>query len=115
MINVYEIEIGMLLSLQSHVKIGKKEVIIINIFGLNKDDIDIFRKLDGFIEDKSHIFIIGGDFNVVLDPKIDKQGGNTHTYRQKVKDILKPFPLNVIFRIQNPSIDLFGAQKYDQV
>ena len=44
LINAYDIEIGILLSL--HIKIENKEVIIINLYGPNKkDDIVIFREL----------------------------------------------------------------------
>ena len=103
-LNTFEIEIGRVLAV--HVRIENKEVFIINVYGPNKDDIDIFCKLEAFVKDRSdHLFIIGGDFNVVLEPNIDKQGGNPHTHlkcRKKIKSILETFQLNDIFRVQNP-------------
>ena len=48
------------------IKIQEKLVTILNIYGPNKDEIDIFEILELYFsthEDK--IFIIGGDFNTV--------------------------------------------------
>ena len=50
------------------IKLQEKLVTILNIYGPNKDEIDIFEILELFIrthEDKN--FIIGEDFKTVLD------------------------------------------------
>ena len=46
---------------------------VINIYGPNKDDISLFDKLQLYInENEDSDFIIGGDFNTVLNTEIDK-------------------------------------------
>ena len=104
LIETYELEIGRLLAVKC--KIEDKEIVLINIYGPNKDEIDLFQKLENFIKDKSEqLFITGGDFNLVLDPDIDKQGGNPKTHikcRKKLKEIIETYELSDIYRIRNP-------------
>ena len=54
--------------------ICEKEVIILNIYGPNDDDVTVFNNILTYLnenDDKS--FIIGGDFNTVIDSNIDKK------------------------------------------
>ena len=62
---------GRLQSLE--LKIHEKLITTINIYGPNKDELNIFEILEAYIrsnEDKN--FIIGGDFNTVLHIHLDK-------------------------------------------
>lgn len=54
-------------------KIHEKPITIINVNGPNKYELNIFEILDAYIrsnEDKN--YIIGGDFNTVLDTSLGK-------------------------------------------
>ena len=70
--NYTELMCGRLQSLE--LKIHEKPITIINIYGPNKDELNIFEILEAYIrsnEDKN--FIIDGDFNTVLDIHLDKK------------------------------------------
>ena len=59
-----------------NLKIHEKPITIINIYGPNKDELNIFEILEAYIrsnEDKN--FINGGDFITVLDIHLDKTNG----------------------------------------
>ena len=94
-----------------NVKVNDKEITIINIYGPNKDDLAIFNTLENFIaENEEHTFIIGGDFNTVIDPNIDKKNGKVETHkacRQKIKQIMESFDLRDIWRDKNPMLRQF--------
>ena len=87
-----------------NVKVNYKEITIINIYGPNKDDLAIFDTLENFItENEEHTSIIGGDFNTVIDPNIDKKNGKVETHkacRQKIKQIMESFDLRDIWRVK---------------
>ena len=58
-----------------------------NVYGPNKDDITFCQKIETFCNENENL-IQGGDFNIVIDPNIDKSGGNKNTHprcRTKVK------------------------------
>ena len=64
-------------------------ITLINIYGPNNDDELFFITLQNYLlnnEDKT--FIIGGDFNTVLDIKIDKKNGRNDTHK-KCRKIIK--------------------------
>lgn len=71
--------------------ICEKEVIILNIYGPNDDDETVFNNILTYLnenDDKS--FIIGGDFNTVIDSNIDRKNGKIDTHkecRSKLKSI----------------------------
>ena len=89
------------------IKIEDKAIKIINIYGLNNDDTFLFDKLQSYIsENEDSDFIIGGDFNTVLNTDIDKQNGRTDTHkkcRSKINDILNINELSDVWRIQHPN------------
>ena len=93
------------------IKIQEKLVTILNIYGPNKDEIDIFEILEFYIsthEDKN--FIIGGDFNTVLDIHLDKKNGKLDTHkrcRQKITNILETYDLTDIWRDKHPTLKHF--------
>ena len=69
-----EIVIGRLQSLE--IKINDKTLVLINIYGPNKDELFVFDKLDDFlIKNTDKNVIIGGDFNTFLDIDIDRKNG----------------------------------------
>ena len=50
-------------------------------------------------------FIIGGDFNTILDVDLDKKHGNKYTHpnvRKKILSIIDENSLKDIWRIQHP-------------
>ena len=81
------------------------------MYGPNCDDVRFFDILETFIannDDKS--FIIGGDFNVVLNPQIDKKNGRLDTNkrnRDKLISIITSYDLCDLWRLNNPT-----TQKY---
>ena len=87
-------------------KIHEKLITTINIYGPNKDELNIFEILEAYIrsnEDKN--FIIGGDFNTVLHIHLDKKNGRIDTHklcRQKLTDILETYDLTYICRDKHP-------------
>ena len=84
-----------------------REITFINIYGYNSDHTSLFEKLDTYInefEDKN--FIIGGDFNTVLNHELDKKHGISETHK-KCRSFLNNFintnELSDIWRIQHPN------------
>ena len=84
-----------------------REITFINIYGYNSDHTSLFEKLDTYInefEDKN--FIIGSDFNTVLNHELDKKHGISETHK-KCRSFLNNFintnELSDIWRIQHPN------------
>ena len=68
----YDILEGRIQALE--IKINDKHIIIINVYGPNKDDLSFFDKLEVFIrENEDKDIINGGDFNTILNNEIDKK------------------------------------------
>ena len=62
------------------VLLNEKELIIVNIYGPNEDNVDFYQHLFSKLEDEEcSNMIIGGDYNLVLNLKIDKTGGTIKT------------------------------------
>ena len=89
-----------------------KPITLINIYGPNNDDITLFNKLHEYLsENEDRTFIIGGDFNTVLDTTLDKINGRNDTHvkcREKLKSIIAVNQLTDIWRIKNPDSKLFS-------
>ena len=89
------------------INIDNKNVTILNIYGPNEDNIFLFDKLSHFLsinDDKS--FIIGGDFNTVLNYKVDKKNGRDNTHpkcNNKLSSILDMHNLIDVWRVLNPN------------
>ena len=77
------------------------------IYGPNEDNIFLFDKLSDFLsinDDKS--FIIGGDFNTVLNYKVDKKNGRDNTHpkcNKKLSSFLDMHNLIDVWRVLNPN------------
>ena len=55
-------------------KIHEKPITIIDIYGPNKDEVNVFEILDMYIRSNDeHNFIICGDFNTVLDTSLNNE------------------------------------------
>ena len=59
------------------IKHEEKELTLVNIYGYNSDDTSLFDKLNNYLgENEDKTFIIGGDFNTVLNTELDKKKWN---------------------------------------
>ena len=96
----------------SNMKVNDKNFVLINVYAPNRDNdqinfyADLDKVLDSEIENDSTL-ILGGDWNVVLDPDKDKRGGSTDSaikrnVRENVKFLLEKYALSDIWRIKNP-------------
>ena len=98
-----EIIVGRMQCLE--LKINEKCLMIVNVYGPNNDDVDFFEKLEAFVRDnEDQNIIIGGDFNTVMDPKIDKRNGNIDTHkkcRSQLNSFLNTCNFSDIWRLLN--------------
>ena len=81
-------------------------ITLINVYGPNTDDSTLFDSLNNYVlHNADNTFIIGGDFNTVLDINLDKKNGNTETHkkcRKEIKSILDIHELTDIWRLKHP-------------
>ena len=92
-----------------NLEIEKNPIVIINLYAPTKDNAagqnDFIEKLNSLVEEYSDKpLIIGGDFNICLNLKLDKKGGVTEeisSYRNKVLDLMEEFDLVDIWRHRN--------------
>ena len=77
------------------------------MYGPNTDSVNHFKILENYLkenDDKS--FIIGGDFNTIIDTELDKKNGRTDTHRlcrNKLSSFIDEFDLVDILRSKHPS------------
>ena len=67
------------------------------------------ENIERFVIDNEYKFVVGGDFNVAIDPDLDCSGGN-QTKKDSVKnvqDLCLDFDLVDIWRIRNPETERF--------
>ena len=99
-----EIIVGRMQSLE--LNINDKHIMILNVYGPNNDDVHFFETLETFVrENEDKNIIIGGDFNTVLNPDIDKKNGNIDTHkkcRNKLNSFLDSCNFCDIWRVFNP-------------
>lgn len=80
-----------------------------NIYGPNTDSPEFYKELSNKIEDiysTQHV-ILGGDFNLVLNKKIDTMNYvhlNNPKSRQEVLNLMDNFNLKDIYRSNNPEL-----------
>lgn len=86
--------------------IKNKEITLINIYGPNSDNIIFYKTLEKYLrENEEKTFIIGGDFNTVLNETLDKRNGRIDTHRQcrkQIKDNMETFNFIDIWRDMHP-------------
>ena len=82
------------------------EVTLINVYGFNTDDDTLLTKLEQYLTNNDErSYIIGGDFNIVLDIHADKKNGTNRTHSNchaKIINIINNFELLDIWRVLNP-------------
>ena len=83
-----------------------KELILMNIYAPNTDDLAFFQNMvSKLIQADWPNIVIGGDFNLVLDVKVDKTGGLEKTHQKSnvfLKQFMETNNLFDIWRIQHP-------------
>lgn len=66
----------------------------INLYGPNRDDVEFFQKVFRLVESIPNDFkVASGDFNLVLDNKLDKRGGLEHAHKNAI-EFLKNYMAN---------------------
>ena len=72
------------------VKIANQLIRLVIIYGPNQDQPDFFSELLTNLRNaaEDHV-VIGGDFNVIIDPKLDRRGGQPTT--SKSSELIKTF------------------------
>ena len=86
--------------------IAEQEILLINIYGPNDDNINLLQiMMKKILQFECTNIIVAGDFNLVLDINMDKSGGlgKTHTKSCKLlKEIMDNLNLVDIWRVQHP-------------
>ena len=104
-----EVKIGRIQRLK--IEINDITYTLFNIYGPNNDDATFYHNLDMEIEEtKGENIIVGGDFNVTLDMKLDKKGGATETkrkQREKLTQVIEKYDLCDIWRFYHPTDKVF--------
>lgn len=90
------------------------QLLAVNIYAPNSDEpqffIETFQKLEPF----KNSLLMGGDFNLVMDISLDKQGGQPITHfnsQQVVKNFLNEYQLVDIWRTKNEKVREFTWQR----
>ena len=95
----------------AEIKIKDKTLVIGSIYAPTKDEPAFFDSLFSAIANFSHTdLILAGDWNVVLNDTLDKDGGPPHVHRiseEKIKSFMDFFHLRDVFRDFNPSKEIF--------
>ena len=95
----------------AEIKINDKSFVIGSIYAPTKDKPAFFDSLFSVIANFSHTdLILAGDWNVVLNDTLDKDGGPPHVNRnskEKIKSYMDFFNLRDVFRDFNPSKKIF--------
>ena len=103
--NYKEIVTGRMQALE--LTINDKEITIINVYGPNNDNTNFYQILTEYMkENEEKTFIIGGDFNTVINEKIDKRNGRAYSHklcRKKINDMIESFNLIDIWRDMHPN------------
>ena len=88
------------------IEIQGKLIVLFNIYGPNTDNTDFFNTLDIHIQKyNDHSLILGGDFNTVINYKLDKLNGRSDTNKkcnEKIKEIIENNDLCDKWRLKNP-------------
>ena len=89
---------------------------IVNVYNNNieKEQVETLKKLDTFLSNFENIndfsFVIGGDWNFILDKDLDAYGGNPKLKLNSIAEHTKlesKFDLGDIFRIRNQKLKRF--------
>jgi len=98
-------------------EISNDPVTIINVYAPNKDSdyAEFMHKLDDNLSmiDVSNLndIIIGGDWNIVRNDELDKQGGITASKpngNNCIETLMSKFNLNDVWRVKNPQVKRYS-------
>ena len=93
------------------IRLSDIDIVLINVYGPNKDDLNFFNILEAEIKQyENETIIIGGDFNSIIDPTKDKRNGRMDTNkqnRQKINSLISEYDLSDIWRVFNFNTDHF--------
>ena len=93
--------------LLTEIKVKENSFLLANVYAPTKDEPVFFDGLFSTLSDFSSLdYILAGDWNVVLDNQIDKDGGPKHANklsRERLKSYINDFALCDIYRESNPS------------
>jgi len=83
-------------------------ITLLNIYGPNYDDPSFFRKVFNLLPNLSNThLIIGGDFNLVLDPILDRTPvrsvGHLPNYTTTLNELMNSLDLVDIWRLKHPT------------
>ena len=83
--------------------INDKELVILNVYGPNTDDLVYFNTLETYLKENiDKNIIIGGDFNTVLNTELDKKNGRTDTHKYILNALTKTYNLIDTWRSKHP-------------
>ena len=89
-----------------NIKINEKEILLINIYAPNDNQGNFFNTLNNLIIEQNHeTMVIGGDFNIVLNPAKDKKNGNIDRNKriiEQVNNMNSSNDLTDVWRVLNP-------------
>ena len=109
--NVEQDENGRILAIQ--IVIDKIKYTIINVYlptqNFMQDQINTLDKLDSMMDNfNDSVIIVGGDFNIIQDPALDKYDPKPNEKPSKAANRLEElkfkYNLNDIWRVQNPRV-----------
>ena len=100
---------GRLLFIQ--IIIAGKEILLVNIYGPNNDNVGFFQTMLTYLLDFDCAnVVIAGDFNLVLDTSMDKTGGTGKTHVKScsfMKEMMENLNMLDIWRIQHPDTNQY--------
>lgn len=93
-------------------KINKNNLALVNIYGLNWDDEDFFKKVFFLLPDlNTSQLILGGDFSFCLDPSLDRSSNKTLSISKSSKIIhtfMQQYAVSDVWRYFNPNARQFS-------
>ena len=99
-----------------HTSIQSRKITFVNIYAPNQDDPTFFEKIQNLLQSyPNEEFILLGDFNTHLHPKLDKQGGNANSKpksRQIIQNLMETLDLVDIWRNLNNEKKTFTHYKF---
>ena len=99
------------------VEVGQYSYCLVNLYAPNEDDPQFFTEIiEGVKLMEANFVMVGGDFNVVLDPKIDRNKEVYHnpSARQMIGHLISKEQLVDICRELNPDGKLFTWSRFDR-
>jgi exonuclease III len=86
-------------------KVHSDDITLVNIYAPNYDDVNFFQSLFLKLSDVEGDIIIGGDFNLTLDPKMDRSSDKNPAKcrsRKIINSSIKELGLCEIWRFAHP-------------